>query len=132
MSDHPPETAHDPVPGAAHARTRLLALVGVLDGGRRATHTAGFPLDPAAMLPDADVVLLVADDEPGAMLFRYSAYGEVAGDSWHLTLADARAQAAEEYGVALQPWVEVPEEVADPHLFAVRYAAERLDDRERR
>jgi hypothetical protein len=113
------------------ARTRAIALIGVPDE-RRAPHTASFPLDPAKMLPDADVVLLVADDDPGAMLFRYSAYGEMAGDTWHPSVADARVQAGEEYGDALQPWVEVPTDVADAHHFAVRYAAERLNDREGR
>jgi hypothetical protein len=155
MTDHrthdgarrePGDEAPDPAP--ARARTREFALVGAPDGARRVTHTAGYPLDPADLLPEADVLLLVADDtaadagdhegdddaagETGAMLFRYSAYGEVGGDTWHPTAADARAQAAAEYGDALQPWEVVPPEVADAHAFAVRYAAERLNDREGR
>jgi hypothetical protein len=111
-------------------RTRTLALIGALDGGRRAVHTTGFPLDPAKMLPEADVVLLTASDDPGAMLFRYTAYGEVGGDTWHASIADAREQAAEEYGEALGPWEPVPDDVDDAHAFAVRYAAERLKGRD--
>ncbi|MDF1502485.1 hypothetical protein [Roseisolibacter sp. H3M3-2] len=121
----------DESPAPRPARTRAIALIGVPDE-RRAPHTASFPLAPEKMLPDADVVLLVADDDPGAMLFRYSAYGELAGDTWHPSADDARGTAAEEYGDALQPWVEVPDDVADAHHFAVRYAAERLNDREGR
>jgi hypothetical protein len=63
------------------------------------------------------------------MLFRYSAYGELAGDTWHPTPDDARAQAAAEYRGALHAWEPVPADVGDPHAFAVRYAADRLDER---
>mgnify|MGYP002778502619 CR=1 FL=1 len=118
---------------AGPARTRVLALIDVLQGDRHVVHTTQFPLDPARLLPEADVVLLVSDDEgEGAMLFRYSAYGELGGDTWHPSLESARAQAAEEYGDALQAWTEVPPDVADAHAFAVRYAADRLNDREGR
>jgi hypothetical protein len=114
---------------SAPARARLLALVGPLAGERRAAQTAGYPLDPAKMLPVADVVLLVADADPGAMLFRYTAHGEVGGDTWHHSIAEARAQASDEYGEALGGWMEVPDEEADPHVFAVKYAADRLNSR---
>ena len=110
-------------------RSRLVALVGVVAGERRATHTAGYPMDPSKMLPLADVVLLVADGDPGAMLFRYTAHGEFGGDTWHPTVADAREQAAEEYRDALGTWIEVPDGVDDPHVFAVKYAADRLNSR---
>ena len=111
------------------ARTRLIALIGALAGERSVAHTAGYPLDPADMLPLADVVLLVAGDEPDTMLFRYTAHGEFGGDTLHRTMSEAREQAEEEYGDALGPWVEVPDEVTDAHAFAVQYAAERLDGR---
>jgi hypothetical protein len=81
------------------------------------------------MLPVADVVLLVAGGEPGAMLFRYTAYGEFGGDTWHESVAEAQEQAADEYGEALFPWVEVPADITDAHAYAVAYAAERLNGR---
>jgi len=109
--------------------TRLLALVGALTGERRAIHTGNYPLVPEKMLPLADVVILVADDDPGAMLFRYTAHGEFGGDTWHLDVEEAQESAIYEYGEALQPWVEVPAEVADVHEYAVKYAADRLKDR---
>jgi hypothetical protein len=113
----------------SNAAPRLVALVGVLTNERRATHTAGYPLDPAKMLPLADVVLLVAGEDPGAMLFRYTAHGEFGGDTWHRTVAEAQEQAGDEYGQALGPWMEVPAEIPDAHTFAVKYAAERLNSR---
>ncbi len=119
-------------PARTSTRVRVLALIGVTSADRRATHTTNYPLDPEKMLPEADVVLLVADDDPGVMLFRYSAFGEVGGDTWHLTEADAREQAAEEYGDALGEWVEVPDQITDAHFYAVRYAADRLYGRDER
>jgi hypothetical protein len=105
-----------------------MALIG--SGERRETHTTGFPLDPAKMLPGADVVVLVSDDDgPGAMMFRYTAHNEVAGDSWHPSIAEAKRQAEEEYGDSLGIWEEVPVETEDPHLFAVKYAFDRLKSR---
>jgi hypothetical protein len=101
-----------------------------MTGERRAEHTAGFPLDPAKMLPVADVVLVVADDDAGAMLFRYTVNDDLGGDTWHATVAEAQEQAAYEYGDALLPWIEVPSEVEDAHAFAVQYAYERLNKRD--
>ena len=111
------------------ARSRQLALIGPLAGERRAAHTGGYPLAPEKMLPEADVLLLIADRDPGAMLFRYTAHGELAGDTWHATAADARDLAAHEYGTSLGEWVDVPDAVEDPHGYAVQYAFERLNSR---
>ncbi len=110
-------------------RTRRLALVGPLAGHRRATHTGGFPLDPAKMLPAADVILMIAGPDPGAMVFRYTAHGEFGGDTWHPTLESAGEQVAYEYEGALGEWVHVPEDQEDAHAYAVQYAAERLNSR---
>ncbi len=111
------------------ARSRWMALVGVMTHERRTVHTAGFPLEPEKMLPFPDVVLVVADGDGGAMLFRYTAHEEFGGDTWHPSVAEAQQQATFEYGDALLPWIEVPADVTDAHAFAVRYAFERLDKR---
>lgn len=112
------------------ARTRLVALVGPVTGERRAVHTSNHPLDPHQMLPMADVVLLVEDDAD-AMLFRYTAHGEFGGDTLHATVEEAKDQAADEYDDALMEWEEVPSDIGDAHLFAIRYAHDRLNDRGR-
>ena len=114
---------------------RLVALVGPVSAtARKETHTGGMvAISPEKMLPVADVVLLVAeDDASAAMLFRYTTVGEFGGDTLHANVDAARAQAEYEYGESLLlPWLEVPEEIADAHQFAVRYAHERLNDRGR-
>jgi len=109
-------------------RTRRLALVGPIN--RRVTvHTGGFPLAPDRMLPDADVVVLVGNAKEGAMLFRYSAHGELCGDTPHASIAEAEHQAGLEYGEALFPWIDVPDDVTDVHAFAINYAADQLNQR---
>ena len=114
-------------------RSRWVALVGALTQERRVAHTDGFPLDESKMLPVPDVVLVVPDEGEdggeGAMLFRYTAHGDLAGDTWHATVGEAQEQAMYEYGDALIAWLEVPTEVADAHDYAVRYAYDRLDKR---
>jgi hypothetical protein len=111
------------------APSRWVALVGALAGERRAAHTDGFPLDPEQMLPVADVVLMVADGDADAMLFRYTVHDEFGGDTWHPTVTAALEQAAYEYGDAILTWMQVPADVTDAHDFAVRYAYDRLDKR---
>jgi len=110
-------------------RTRLLALISANDGYGHTVPTGIDALDVTRALPPADVLLLVAGPDPDAMLFRYTAYGEMGGDSWHLSLDDAKAQAVGEYGAALMPWEAVPDEVGDAHAYAITFASDRLNDR---
>ncbi|HEX6052420.1 MAG TPA: hypothetical protein VFZ21_24315 [Gemmatimonadaceae bacterium] len=110
-------------------RTRSLALVGPLDAHRRVTQTAGFPIDPSKILPAPDVILLIADADKSAMLFRYTTHGEFAGDTWHPSVDAAREHAIYDYSDALGEWIDVPGEVEDAHAFAIQYAAERLNSR---
>ena len=112
-----------------YSKTRLVALVGPLTGERRVVQTANYPMDPDKMLPVADVVLLVSDENQGAMVFRYTAHGDLAGDTWHASVGSAQEAAMYEYGDALVAWLEVPDDVADAHDYAVRYAFERLNRR---
>ena len=108
--------------------SRTIALIGPV-GERRAAQTSGYPLDPAKMLPVADVILLVVGKEEGAMLFRYTAHGDFAGDTFHPTSEDAIEQAVFEYGAALGEWLTVPDDIMDAHAFAVQYAHDRLNGR---
>ena len=86
-------------------------------------HTMDHPLDPAKLLPLADVLLLESSENSGVMLFRYTTQGESAGDTWHETIADAKEQAIFEYRDAVGRWFEVPDEVTDAHAYAVQCAA---------
>lgn len=109
--------------------TRRVSLIGPLEH-RMAVHTAGYPLDPEGMLPPPDVILLVSEPKGQTMLFRYTAHGELCGDTPHDSIGQAEEQAASEYGEALLGWLDVPEGVPDAHAFAVQYAAERLNERD--
>jgi hypothetical protein len=111
------------------SRTRLVALVGPLSGERLVVHTLNHPIEPEKILPPPDVVLLVSDDGKSAMVFRYTAHGDFAGDTLHPSIDDAQQETEAEYLEALLPWEEVPEHVGDAHAFAVRYAHERLNER---
>ena len=115
------------------AHIRSVILVGSTGGNRKATHTGGHAAIPEdKMLPVADVLLLIVDDDPGAMLFRYTTAGEFGGDTWHPTVEAARTQAEYEYGDALLvPWMDVPADVKDAHNFAIEYAFDRLKHRGR-
>ena len=106
-----------------------MALVGPLGDRRVSVHSGGYPLAPDRMLPDADVVVLVGDTKAGAMLFRYSAHGELCGDTPHSSVTEADHQARIEYGAALFPWIDVPEDVNDVHAFAIQYASDQLNQR---
>src|SRR6185503_11407041 len=111
-------------------RIRRMALVGPVGDRRVSVHTGGYPLAPDRMLPDPDVIVLVGDMKEGAMLFRYSAHGELCGDTPHSSIAEAEHQAAIEYGDALLPWIDVPADITDAHGFAIQYASDQLNQRE--
>lgn len=82
----------------------------------RTRHYIGGGLAPTASV----VVLAVKDD--GVFLFRYAADASFVGDTWHANVADARDQAAFEYGASLGEWSDVPFGVED----AAQYALARL------
>ena len=106
-----------------------MALIGPLGDRRISVHTSGYPLEADRLLPDPDVVVLVSDTD-GAMLFRYSAHGELCGDTPHSSVDEAERQALLEYGDALLPWIDVPSDIRDVHAFAVQYALDELNERE--
>ncbi|HJQ19224.1 MAG TPA: hypothetical protein VJ867_02675 [Gemmatimonadaceae bacterium] len=110
-------------------RARRLALVGPLGDQRISVHTAGYPLEADRLLPDPDV-LVVVEDKDGAMLFRYTAHGEMCGDTPHESLEQAERQAVMEYGSALMQWQDVPDDVKDVHAYAIEYASRELNSRD--
>jgi hypothetical protein len=46
----------------------------------------------------------ITEDSGGFVLLRYDDADEVVGDTWHLTLVEAKAQAEFEYGVSEAEW----------------------------
>ena len=108
-------------------RIRRLALVGPMDR-RVSVHTDNYPLAADRLLPDPDVIVVIGDAKE-AMLFRYSAHGELCGDTPHSSVEEAEREAVIEYGDALFPWLDVPADVTDAHAFAIQYAADELNQR---
>jgi len=58
--------------------------------------------------------LVIEQDDPGFLLFRYTTDGSFAGDTWHETVDHAKEQANFEFGNAVSEWSSVPDDVADP------------------
>ncbi len=46
----------------------------------------------------------ITEDSGGFLLLRYNDADECVGDTWHLTLAEAKAQAEFEYGISEAGW----------------------------
>jgi hypothetical protein len=64
-------------------------------------------------------VLLIETDPDGALLFRFTADGQVVGDTWHKTIEDAQHQATCEYENLVSDWIAVPPEVEDVVAFVL-------------
>jgi hypothetical protein len=62
-------------------------------------------------------LLLIKQRPDGVFLFRYTADGQVVGDTWHMTVDDAKAQAQHEYGELLSPWKSVPTSIKEVVAF---------------
>lgn len=48
----------------------------------------------------------ISEDSGGFYLIRYNEAGECVGDTWHLTMGEAKGQAEFEYGVTAAEWRE--------------------------
>lgn len=90
----------------------------------RVRHYVGLPNglaggNDSVDLPLPAVVLMEPDEDGGIILLRLTRTGEFGGDTWHDNEDDARDQAEYEFGAALGPWTEIPDDVEDAEDFAV-------------
>lgn len=98
----------------------------------RVRHYVGFPPHLGGVdgeiqrtkLPGADVLMIEARED-GFFLFRFTRAGDFAGDTWHLSLDDAKHQAGFEFGDDFGEWIEVPDSETDPVRFALDAKARR-------
>jgi hypothetical protein len=106
------------------AKNDEIRLVAELDvgGQSRVGHFAGFPPglyegSERTELPPARWIAITGSESAGFSLDRFSDRGEFAGDTWHPTIEEARAQAAYEYPTTVLNWTSVPDDVADVNAF---------------
>ena len=70
-------------------------------------------------------VVVIEETPDGCFLFEFRSDGFIA-DTWHLTIADAKIQAAYAFGSNLIPtWTPVPAHVTDLNAFALTTAPRR-------
>lgn len=105
---------------------RFVAILRGPYGGEPSRHYVGVPPTGSG---DRDTreriavpLVLVLERRPdGIFLDRFNDLGDEAGDTWHESIDDAKAQAVAEYGDHVGSWTEVPAN-EDPVAFALRLA----------
>ena len=94
----------------------------------RVRHAVGWPpgMAPdgseAQMLPTPDVIVIEEQSSSSVFLYRMTMTGELAGDTWHRSVEEAKGQARYEYGDAVGEWKSIPADVSDACGFAVAVA----------
>ena len=105
----------------------LVALVPPAKEGQTSRHFVGLPPmehgepDTRERMGWPRVVVITTRPD-GIFLERFGATGAEVGDTWHRSAAEAREQAAGEYGGELNTWTVVPGDHDDPVAFALRLA----------
>lgn len=67
-------------------------------------------------------ILLIEFKDDGLFLCRATEDGTFCGDTWHLSIDDAKAQAESEYGDLVGNWIEVPSNIENYIEFALQTA----------
>ena len=84
----------------------------------KARHYVGLPPELAGGVDNREemrgAAFLIIEQKPdGFFLYRYNDKGECVGDTWHMSIDDAKGQADSEYGANKQPWQLVANEDGD-------------------
>jgi hypothetical protein len=98
--------------------TRLFTILPERTQSPSVKHYKGVPPeltdgeDTRKEMPSA--LLLVIDNKPdGVFLYRFDAKGECVGDTWHMSIEDAKHQATYEYEGLVTNWQDVPDAIED-------------------
>ena len=59
------------------------------------------------------LLLVIENKSDGVFLYRFDAKGQCVGDTWHMSIEDAKDQATYEYEGFAMNWQDVPDEVED-------------------
>jgi len=68
----------------------------------------------------APALVAIEEKPDGVFLFRFTADGQVVGDTWHMTVEEAQQQARFEFPNLLSEWKSVPDDVDDLIAFGLR------------
>ena len=71
-------------------------------------------------LMEAPALIAIEEKPDGVFLFRFTADGQVVGDTWHMTVQEAKQQAHFEFGDLLSDWKSVPADVEDLVSFGLK------------
>jgi hypothetical protein len=66
------------------------------------------PIKQSLIPPPVRIEIHDQPPDEGYLLLRFGRDGECQADTWHLTLAEAKAQARAEYDVLDEDWAECP------------------------
>lgn len=68
---------------------------------------------------EAPALVLIEETSDGVFLFRFTADGQVVGDTWHTTVEEAKQQAHFEFPELLSGWKSVPANVENVVAFGL-------------
>jgi hypothetical protein len=108
-------------------KTRLLSILSSSPTALKVKHYLCTPAELSAGVRQqmgSAAYLVIETSSNGVFLYRYNDKGECVGDTWHMTVDDARHQADYEYGGLLQEWQDVPEQVEDAAFFGLTRLSE--------
>jgi hypothetical protein len=85
-------------------------------------HYSGYPpeltdgVDTRVELGPAALLVMI-ENPNGVFLYRYDESGRCVGDTWHISIEDAKHQVVYEYDEPEQHWIDIPPDVTDVIAF---------------
>jgi hypothetical protein len=110
-------------------KTRLFTILSGGTYAKRVKHYLGIPPELAAGVDsrkemESALFLVIENNADGTFLYRFDASGDCVGDTWHMTVEDAKQQAAFEFEGCVSNWQEIPQTVKDVAIFGLDAAKE--------
>ena len=98
--------------------TRLFTILSEGSRSSNVKHYLGLPPEltdgeDARKEAHAALFLVIEGKPDGVFLYRFSAGGDCVGDTWHMSVDDAKHQAAYEYEGPELNWRDIPQTVED-------------------
>jgi hypothetical protein len=108
---------------------RLLSILTAEPPSAKVRHYRGLPPELAGGKDTRQemgpaLFLVIKEEQSGIFLYRYSASGDCVGDTWHMSVDEAKDQAAYEYEGLVGEWSSVPPEVDDVVSFGLARSKE--------